>query len=571
MIDWPSLDGDLGRYVRRSGPLKRSSESTPGYTPTTSTNHLKRPHPILYEAAVNGHTEQVVAIKTVEESGQDTLLREFQALNILRGLKSVPQVREFNYDRSLAFIALEYLGDEWISLDKDIQNHKPFRERQDGQKRFEELKRSLEQALLKIHSKGVVHGDLKSNHIFIRKKKDTISSSYNDKNYDLDYTDIKIIDFGASYMLGETSKWHGGSIGFSNPIHWNTDRRDGLQFSELRNIDWYSMYATLFHAYTGECFPIASPAYRLFISTTGQVNEFFSMLERSFYSKFGGADSLHNVIHALCNPTNFTHPENSVPSSFPTNIRKFEYLPAIPVFSIVLLLLGQILRSTLSSWETALALLFLLSSFAFLSHYSVNMPSYGRRKDSSQLIKWIVNCIVFVGVTFLNARNSIFEPRLYPLITIITVSSIFIIVLSTPVMTKPLHPIIESMLLISLLAPITIPAKLLIFLPILVGVAFSFSSLSKEWLRATAYSYSIALMLVSSILMIPQEIHWLPKLFEWSSRGFLPFLIINGFIWVIQTGLAINIIQSYKTDRNVSRLLLLSSVMVLLIILYQFL
>lgn len=570
MNDWTHLDGDRGRYVRRGGSKKRSAESTPGYTPTTSTSHLPRPRPKLYEAAVNGHENQLVAIKTVEESGQDCLLREFQALSALSDVNYVPKVREFNYDRSLAFIALDYLGDEWVSLDKDIQKHKPFRERFVGEDGFHKLYKSLEKALSKIHHKGVVHGDLKSNHVFIRRKNEiALLENHDSDEYELDYNDIKIIDFGASYMIGETSKWHGGSIGFSNPYHWNPNHRDGLQFSELRAIDWYSMNAILFHAYTGECFPIASPAYRLFIgkNTQPDVDAYFKQLEKGILLKFGGADALVKIVHNLCDPKDLVNQEKLSGINFHITSSKFDFRLSAPIFAISVLVLGQMLRSGNTIWEAGLA--FIIFTFAAILTGSISAAreSKNNRRKSNDKFTWAANLIVFAGVVVVSGINIIYAPIIFPVIVSSALISIIAIVLSSPISPKSLSPITEALLILGVLGIISIPKYALEILPILAGIGFAHIITERMKERLFCYSYSIVLLISSWIISIPQNnLFWMetPSL---GHLGPIPFLLLRMIIWCCLSELSSSITYEYKTTKHKNKLYAYWSLVFSLIIL----
>lgn len=551
MNDWSYLDGERGRYVRRGDAKQRSAESTPGYTPTTSTSHLPRPRPRLYEAALNGHVNQLVAIKTVEESGQDYLIREFHALSTLKDVSCVPSVMEFNYDRSLAFVALEYLGDDWVSLDKDIQTRKPFRERYVGDEDFQQLQKSLEVALSKIHRKGVAHGDLKSNHIFIKKRFASLNA-YPSNEYELDYSEIKIIDFGASYLMGETSKWHGGSIGFSNPYHWHPNHRDGLQFKELKTIDWYSVNAILFHSYTGECFPVASPAYRLFVDkgASPDINLYFNQLEKNVLSRFGGSEALVQIIHNLCFPKEIVFSEKKFMNDILAVSNGFDYKLTAPLICIFILLLGQLLRSPSYILPIGFVLVLFMFVIILFGKKDVNQSRASTYQKNNIKNLWVVNAIVFLGVVTINIINITFVPKLLPIIVLTSTISILVIVISLPLFRKPLSSVVEGLLLLGLLGSISIPViATIIIIPILMGLGFRYLPIGENRLRIFSYIYLLVTSIVSSFGQLAVNVSSGAEVFNTSIIGQMPYQLLMWLGWCLIAEL-VNFIVSYYKKRE---------------------
>lgn len=567
MNDWEFLDGDYGRYVRRGGPKKRSAESTPGYTPTTNSSHLPRPHPDLYEAAVNGHGNQLVALKTVGENDQDCLLREFQALNKLTGLDCVPKIREFNYDHGLAFIAFEFLGEEWVSLDKDIQTSGSFKERLHGDEQFFILRNSLEKAIVKLHGKGVVHGDLKSNHIFIKKK---YEQNLEDSESALDYSIVKIVDFGASYLIGETSKWRGGSIGFSNPYHWNHEHRDGLQFSELQAIDWYSTYAILFHVYTGECFPVASPAFRLFINPKIQpeVKEYYRQLETGLHAKLGGEEILVDIVSYLCNPSDFEYPGKLPNKPIFANL-KFNFQSGFPLLVIFFLFGGHIIQSRVTILEsTAGAIIF---SFFFILVGSNTLVSQGKAniRNLSTNTAWFVTALAVIGIFFINSLTLLSETHLFPLIFISTIFAIGVIVFSSPLLPKPIDPLVEGLLLFGILASINIPYSLLGILPIASGIIFSFKIVNRNLSRVCTYSFVSLVAVYSWAILEVQGARFytfglnIPHLADES------LLLLNMLIWFTFGEISIRSTYHYRKNQEIKNFIWRSVLLALAALIFQ--
>lgn len=567
MSDWKFLDGDHGRYVRRGGPKKRSAESTPGYTPTTNSSHLPRPHPDLFEAAVNGHEKQLVALKTVELNDQDCLLREFQALSKLSGLDCVPKVREFNYDQGQAFIALEYLGEEWVSLDKDIQSFGPFKDRLNGEEQFRLFRNSLENTISKFHNKGVVHGDLKSNHIFIKKKRNL---KLEDGESALDYSSIKIIDFGASYLYGETSKWRGGSIGFSNPYHWNHEHRDGLQFSELQAIDWYSLYAIFFHVYMGECFPVASPAFRLFINPRLQpdVNEYYKQLETSLHSKLGGEETLVDVIRCLCNPKDFEYPNRFKNNSVFANLN-LDFRPNFSIFMMFLLFIGQIAHASDTVLESMLGAILFLFFFIVFGSNSFILQNRENNKVAKNHMTWLLTIIVAIGVIFLNGLNLFSEANLFPLILISTFIALSVVIFSSPILPNPLDSKIAGLLLGGVLSPLSIPHTLLIVFSVGSGIIFGIKIVHRNLARVYTYAFIFFVAINSWAVLEVRGVHF----FSFGSK--VPFLVdeslflLNTLIWCLLGELSIRATYQFKKNRGIEAFIWKLIILFLAALLYQ--
>lgn len=237
--------------------------STPRHTPTTLALRLSRTRPQVYKA-IEEPSNKRVAIKAVHHTERSLLENEWVALRKLNSLsfwfpwlKIAPSLREglrfFKKKDSIDgiwFIAYEWLDTDgnWEQLSKIIAEH-PLKDMPDAAVHMKKMRDTLVFYTHIMHLLGISHGDNKDEHIFIYKK---------DGSYFFD--NIRIIDFGTCY-LHSGEDWKGGSLGFSRPRFWNESYRSRLSMRELRGLDWYGVYATLYYAYTGECFPTASPAY----------------------------------------------------------------------------------------------------------------------------------------------------------------------------------------------------------------------------------------------------------------------------------------------------------------------
>ncbi len=253
-----------GRFHNFTGlKFMSGGESTPGHTPTTLAMRLSRTRPQVYKA-IEEPSNKRVAIKAVHHTERSLLenewvaLRKLNTLNFwLPWLKIAPSLREdlrfFKKKDGIDgiwFIACEWLDTDgnWEQLSKIVTEH-PLKDMPDAAVHMKKLRNTLVFYTHLMHLLGISHGDNKDEHIFVYKK---------DGSYFFD--NIRIIDFGTCY-LHSGEDWKGGSVGFSRPRFWNESYRSRLSIRELRGLDWYGLYATLYYAYTGECFPTASPAY----------------------------------------------------------------------------------------------------------------------------------------------------------------------------------------------------------------------------------------------------------------------------------------------------------------------
>ena len=309
------IPGRYGRsyIVRRA--ITHQSTSTPSYTPTTISPRLRRSKPQAFFGVERKSGKQII-IKAVHISGREMLVNEVRALDRLTWISYIPgtprvaphlieYLMEFE---DTCFFVFEWLDpDEWRSL-AEIVETSPLTKFDTAEKQIQNLKTSLLNAIHWLHTLKIVHGDLKDEHVFCRIKYPNKEKRPGEMA--LDFTEIRIIDLGTCY-LGSIENWKGASLGFSTPYFWDPIHRLALSQKELNGGDWYSAYTVLYYAFTGECFPTASPAYRLLADTRKKTNnEYFAALNKALKARFGGVEQgaqkvINDVIDVLSYPDHF--------------------------------------------------------------------------------------------------------------------------------------------------------------------------------------------------------------------------------------------------------------------------
>lgn len=281
--------------------------STPDYTPSVVTSRLARLRPQIYRA--RDTKGQTVAIKVVYSSSLELLENEWKALDRLKWLQRIPLIPKiapklkegmhFDFEHQIYFIIYEWI-DGWISIGEYVRTYGPLINLPDAIDVMNRLRRTLLIATKLLHSIGIIHGDNKDEHVFLK--------SQNGDKQPVAFNQIKLIDFGGCY-LHNLEDWKGGSLGFSSPYFWNQKHRYSLSRRELEALDWYSVYSILFYAYTGECFPAASPAYSSIpeIRSDSQSRSYYSDLKYALTYKWQNHPEniqflISETVEYLCSP-----------------------------------------------------------------------------------------------------------------------------------------------------------------------------------------------------------------------------------------------------------------------------
>jgi serine/threonine protein kinase len=286
MRDNPPLTqfkGGIGKWYK--APRKIESSDTPDYTPSVTYSCARYKRPEIWQAtrsfsksdrttlseAFLQHSGQMVAIKSSKLSdGYFALKAEADALNRLQWLSWFPPFRiaprlyeNLKYDEQESnrwFIAYE-----WLRNDKDVEEGVVWenlstilKTRTLETTELIDLLKSLYRTVRLMHRMGVYHGDLKDEHVLIKVEHRLNKSKWGNEKI-IKFTSIRLIDFGLSYM-SHVDEWKGASPGFCSPYFWNSNN-NLLDKNSLNALDWYCVDALLYYATTGECFPIASPAY----------------------------------------------------------------------------------------------------------------------------------------------------------------------------------------------------------------------------------------------------------------------------------------------------------------------
>jgi len=173
-----------------------------------------------------------------------------------------------------------------------------------------------------------------------------------------------LIDFGFCYItplfasrnrVTSPNRWQGGSLGFSNPYFWKTANIHDLSRRKLHNIDWYSVQAILYYAFTGECFPIASPAYRIISQpkNSERSRSFCNAVRDTMHNRaigwFGDTEQngrkINKIVDRLSNPDEFG--ENKKGWWQDTTSLIAQYINNFPLLLLlVLLVLGSAVSSS---------------------------------------------------------------------------------------------------------------------------------------------------------------------------------------------------------------------------------
>ena len=275
ITELPIYQAGLGKKYAFRRQILPSGQSTP-HTPTVSYARVKQTKPEVWLAVRTAGRDKLVIVKRSHENDGNVLLKnEADALARLNritwipvpGLQIVPRLdSHIRYEDRHSFIAYEWLpGEKWKNLGELLDQG--FQLEPDT---ILNLHQSLYNAIRLLHFMGVVHGDIKDDHVLVRRK----------SNGSFDFRDIRLIDFGLSYM-DSNQDWRGASLGFSSPHYWHEENRSALTWSELRMLDWDGADALLYYAITGECFPITSPAYR---KVTGSARKQIEFQERLRYT-----------------------------------------------------------------------------------------------------------------------------------------------------------------------------------------------------------------------------------------------------------------------------------------------
>jgi hypothetical protein len=391
------LQGRKNAYeVKRWINNPDDSTPTPGYTPTTLMPRLSESKPQIYEA-IDRVTRERVTIKAVHEADYTRLLNEVVALKRTRRLPLPigPRLIEGPlsvklHNTTIVCVVYEWLDDkQWFSLREYIHDHGVLQETE-----LKMLRKSMQKMVRRLHGLGIIHGDLKDEHVMLHR---------NERSRAVEFNQIRLIDFGHSYISprrlerhnpGAYQAWMGGSIGFSNPYFWKHSNRFALSRKELESIDSYGVNTILFYAATKECFPAASPAYRLITDwRRNKVREHFRGLQRALLARWGQeSHELRRVIERLTNDPFFKDSEHTpLPNTF---ARMTTGVLAQPFLA----LLGFLLLTGVASavLQRNLIILFSLAGMAVLLT-SIFIPPGQERKPALAL--QLFKSAAAVGVT----------------------------------------------------------------------------------------------------------------------------------------------------------------------------
>lgn len=264
-----------------------------GHMPTTISPSIIKEKPEVYKVV---YDEKLCVLKYMPVFiGKDNAIqRESQALKILNKAKISPRLfKDFqkDIDERYFYMIYEYLEDgKWNDL--VIFRRKMLREIRVHSDEYKEIIDNFKEFLIdrvnKMHSLGIVHGDLKPSHIFVK-----IDDAFK-------LEDIKFIDFGLSYRLKKSfkkthSKWQGGTIGYSPPINWAMHGNHDISEKEKIKLDFYGAYSSMFFLLTGESFLLSYPAY----NKTGLQN--LDTLRDKMLKSYQHYYLVDEVIDKLCN------------------------------------------------------------------------------------------------------------------------------------------------------------------------------------------------------------------------------------------------------------------------------
>ena len=468
------LKGFHGRQYRVdewiNPPGKSTGGSTSGYTPTTLTPRLSRARPQVYRA-VNERTGKAVAVKAVEAVYEKQLINEAQALKKINfipflGPKIIEKPRQY---KQICFFVYQWFDEEnWVSLKYEIEGRGPLCKRQNFERLFERLRRSLMFRLNLIHRLGVIHGDLKPEHVLVYQQ---------DLKHPSEFSQIRLIDFGLSY-LKKTEKWRGGSVGFSNPYFWEAADRRVLDHKQLVAVDDYSANAILYHAYTGEQFPVASPTYRNLTNTRDtRVRSFYNELEemvKRSCSQGQQPGEIDRVIERLCKPDDFgkTNHLTAVVQGL------FDFIYNYAVFLVWSVLVSSTAIFSQASLSVRLVFLFITWFLLwFVYHQSELSLSQNRslRRTVAEKNWYRVGKIALdaISILFLQFLSPIFLPGLQLILFTLPVAFVLFLLLRLP--GDKIGAITYMVL-----GPLVLPVPILFTIPMFAGLVME-PDFRKNW------------------------------------------------------------------------------------------
>jgi len=295
------INGGLGRKYYIVETIRYQSRRQP--TPTITYTRLRQGRPSVQSTVMEAKPVPIALLSffpsmrrraMVKTCAVDyaQLLTEVRALERLqrrwrlwaprivpRLYQGVTYYRDKRYDRQGWFFSAEWLEmgnsqdkKEWEYLSEILR-----KEKQLSTEDILLLQRTLDRALAWMHRRRVVHGDIKDSHIVVRiREGEGTSPKY-------DFSDIRFLDFGSSYIIGEgILTWHGATPGFCPPYFWHEKHHQVLEPHKLRWLDRYAVDALLYFALTGEYFPVASPPYRVLLDRDRErVAQYLESLERA--------------------------------------------------------------------------------------------------------------------------------------------------------------------------------------------------------------------------------------------------------------------------------------------------
>ena len=472
------LHGRRGVYTIRAwinGPSRIPGQTTPGYTPTTLAPRLAKPRPQVYEAVDrNGNA---VAVKAIEALHHRQLRNEAQALQRISffgfigpHLLEMPKV----HDQQIIYIVYEWLdASEWRTLRDEIEglHQVPICNRNNPPLELERLRRSLALRLEILHVLGIIHGDLKPEHVLLHYTEDSQSNKH------VDFTQIRLIDFGLSYLKRNKEIWRGGSIGFSSPYFWEHPENKVLTRQELLSIDNFSTQALLYYAYTGEFFPVASPTYRYLGNTNDRsIQVFYENLEKTLRQKHFSdhePEFFGQMVHLLC-------AAGKVESrNYLQEITSFVQLLIVrgaDWFVWLLLLLSAIFQSGFSLFSKIGIGLFV----SIINAYPLLQNGSKGKKHVRLLLISLVNLLAASSITFYASGDPI-----RGLLKIIIPLAFLIVLGSVAVKANQVH---RTAILLNVLGPLLLPLEILFVIPAITG--FLFDIRKKLWLPIVVGIYS---------------------------------------------------------------------------------
>ena len=441
---------------------ERQFSSTPGYTPTTISPKLIRSRPQVYKAnAIRqlrpSKDTKLVAIKVVELSDLEKLRIEFIALKKLTvKLKAIsPRIIEgisFLPEKNLAFFAYEWFDEaEYGTLADILETEFPLYKNDvlNRNNAFKKLSRTLFSISEQIHKLGVIHGDLKPEHIMVR-----------NKNNSPDFSDIRLIDFGLSYTK-HVSHWRGGTYGFCNPYYWNEYNQELYSWNDLKAVDFYGIRAILYFVYTGEVYPSTTPAFRYLSSPkkSQPMALMYKKLNDLILSRFYSADPPNEFIDIL---ERLGHPDDFFESDSKKSLgNKLIQIPKENYYIIF--------------WFFSLLLMTLKSQVNLLNIISVIFTSFAAYlgivtiKSSNQISKIAKIIFSIVSSVFIIYWSPLITPIGWVIMLWGTIASILFTIYRFFRPNTDSLPL-EMSCLVCIMIPIYITFPASIFIPVTLGI-----------------------------------------------------------------------------------------------------